>query len=134
MAEQTNPFDKTAQEGSRFGFVADLAFVLCFVWLALWRAELFAADPESVWAGGWPALILGGLVAAAFAIGLAAIPPPSAAHASCLRSAGRRRRGSPQWVLESARGRDFTADAGPRCGCGSTPASGHDRPGAGAVG
>ena len=70
MAEQTNPFDKSAQEGSRFGFVADLAFVLCFVWLVLWRAELFAADPESVWAGGWPALILGGLVAAAFAIGL----------------------------------------------------------------
>lgn len=71
MAEQTNPFDKSAQEGSRFGFVADLAFVLCFVWLVLWRAELFAADRDSVWAGGWPALILGGLVAAAFAIGLA---------------------------------------------------------------
>lgn len=70
MAEQTNPFDKSAQEGSRFGFVADLAFVLCFVWLVLWRAELFAADVDSVWGGGWPALILGGLVAAAFAIGL----------------------------------------------------------------
>lgn len=70
MAEQINLFEGTEQEGSRFGFVADLAFVLCFVWLILWRAELYAAGPDSVWAGAWPALFLAALVAVAFVIGM----------------------------------------------------------------
>lgn len=62
--------DPPRREVSRLGFIADLSFLLCVVWLALWRVELFDAPHGSIWASRWPAIALAGLVAAALTAGL----------------------------------------------------------------
>lgn len=73
MSEPNNPFQaqRGRGESSRAGFIADLAFMFGVAWLVLWRSELFSAAPGSIWTGGWPAVVLGGLLAAASGIGLA---------------------------------------------------------------
>lgn len=70
MTERANPFSKPKREENRLGFIADLAFVFCVVWLALWRSEVSTAAPGSIWTGWWPALVLTGLLVVALVIGL----------------------------------------------------------------
>lgn len=73
MSDPTNPFQKkhTVHEVNRAGFIADLGFAFCVVWLVLWRMELFTVTAGSIWAGWWPAVVLGGLLVVAITIGMA---------------------------------------------------------------
>lgn len=50
--------------------IADLAFVFVVPWLVLWRLELPDGPGRSMWAGGWPAVVVIILVAAALTAGL----------------------------------------------------------------
>lgn len=70
MSDEANPFSKPAREENRLGFIADLVFLFCVVWLALWRGEIYGASPGSIWTSWWPALVLIALLAVALAIGL----------------------------------------------------------------
>ena len=60
---------KQSRAGGRLAFVADLAFVLCTVWLVLWRIEMPEEPAGSIWASPWPALVVAGIVAAAALVG-----------------------------------------------------------------
>ena len=73
MSDSTNPFQTkhAVREVHRAGFIADLAFAFCVVWLVLWRMELFTVTAGSIWAGWWPAAVLGGLLVVAVGIGMA---------------------------------------------------------------
>jgi hypothetical protein len=70
MTEGANPFSKPEREENRLGFIADLAFVFCVVWLALWRSEMSGAVPGSIWTSWWPAFVLAALLVVALVIGL----------------------------------------------------------------
>jgi len=73
VSKPSNPFQTQPAERdvNRAGFIADLAFVSCIAWLVLWRSELSAAVPGSIWSGWWPVVVLGGLLAVASGIGVA---------------------------------------------------------------
>lgn len=70
MAEELKATTASDLKVWRWGFTADLAFLLCLPWLVLWRVELSLSSGRSLWLSGWPALILAAFLVAAYLIGL----------------------------------------------------------------